>query len=319
MFAKNITSFKKEVKTEVKSETVRVERRIFYLYEDGTPVKGEDGKDAIALQWAEFSRTKSVGSDGQISYSPWVSVDFESMEIVPVPGFDCNLDIIPAVKNVTPDNPPQDIRLTFSRISVLVDLYKDKWTLMRSGKPDYSFNGMAKAIDGTMVLVKNGVPDSSYTGLRADEKNRWYYLKNGIHDKEYTGIAKSTNGQLYFVKNGRWDTSYTGLAPSTDGKWYFVQKGKHLPGYTGIAKSTNGLLYFVSNGIWSTNYTGLAQYLGGKWLYVKNGKHVSDYTGVARSTNGKLYYVKNGAWDTTFSGTVQDSDGISYKVTEGRI
>ena len=200
--------FKKEVKTEVKSETVRVERRIFYLYEDGTPVKGEDGKDAIALQWAEFSRTKSVGSDGQISYSPWVSVDFESMEIVPVPGFDCNLDIIPAVKNVTPDNPPQDIRLTFSRISVLVDLYKDKWTLMRSGKPDYSFNGMAKAIDGTMVLVKNGVPDSSYTGLRADEKNRWYYLKNGIRfppdqAKPYTDSGKSLYRLVYaFYENG---------------------------------------------------------------------------------------------------------------------
>ena len=301
-------------------ETVRVVRKVIYLYEDGTPVKDAEGNDAVTLQWADFVRNKEVDTkSGKAFFEPWATVTFEALETIFVPGYETKTKLIPVIRDVSPENPPSDVKVVFFRIPDIVDLYEKQWTFLHEGKPDYSHTGLERSVDGNLVYVEKGILKKDHTGLVEGKDKKWYYVKNGIFDNTYTGIAKSTNGKLYFVKNGMWNISYTGLAPAADGKWYYVRKGGHMPGYTGVAKSTNNQLYFVSNGVWTTSYTGLAQNEDGKWYFMKNGKYDPGYTGVARSTNGKLYYVKKGLWDTTFTGTVKDSDGLTYNVKNGRI
>ena len=52
---------------------------------------------------------------------------------------------------------------------------------------------------------------------------------------------------------------------------------------------------------------------------MKDGRHDAEFTGVAKSTNDKLYYVKNGMWDISFSGEATDAEGVSYKVSDGKV
>ena len=301
-------------------ETKRVTRKIIYLYDDGTPVKDKDGKAAIGLQWAEFTRTKKLDiKNGRTVCGPWPVVTFDSLDVISVPGYKTDTPCVPAVENVSPDNLPPDFKVVFYRLPEVVDLKDEQWVFLRDGEPDHDYSGLATAVDGTVVYVTKGLLDNDYCGLIQGKDKKWVYLKNGIINKKYTGIAKSTNGRLYFVRNGLLDVSYTGIAPGEDGKWYYVKEGRHIPDFIGIAKSVNGRLYFVSDGIWNTNYTGIAPYSDGKWYYVEKGKHVPSYNGIARSINGKLYYVNKGVWDTSFSGSVKDTDGITYNVKNGRV
>ena len=57
--------------------------------------------------------------------------------------------------------------------------------------------------------VKNGIVDTSYTGLAANSNNKWYYVENGCVNFSFTGTADNENGTWY-IKNGELDTSFSG-------------------------------------------------------------------------------------------------------------
>ena len=96
---------------------------------------------------------------------------------------------------------------------------------MKNGRHE-AYTGVCKSTNGLLYYAKNGVWDTSYTGLaQYHVDGKWYYVKNGRHEA-YTGVCKSTNGKLYYAKNGVWDTTFTGSAKNENGTVYNVKNGR---------------------------------------------------------------------------------------------
>ncbi len=69
------------------------------------------------------------------------------------------------------------------------------------------------------------------TGLYNDE-TAWYYVKNGIVDTSYTGLAVNSNNKWYYVENGRIDFSFTGTVDNENGTWY-IKNGELDTSFSG--------------------------------------------------------------------------------------
>ena len=56
----------------------------------------------------------------------------------------------------------------------------------------------------------------------------------------------------------------------------------------------------------------------GKWALVKKGVVNTDFTGIAENEYG-LWYIENGYVNFNFSGTLEDGNGNSYTVEQGKV
>ena len=173
-------------------------------------------------------------------------------------------------------------------------------------------DGFNLGYDGQWAYYKNGVVDTSYTGMACNAYG-WWYVKNGVLDRTFTGMAKNSAGWWY-MKDGKLDRTYTGFVKNAYGYWFF-KDGKLNKTYVGLVKNSSGLWY-VKDGKIDWSYTGMAAY-GGKWLYIKSGKYDATFTGMAYNSAG-WWYMKNGVLDRTYTGLAKNSYGTWY-MKEGKL
>ncbi len=186
-----------------------------------------------------------------------------------------------------------------------------KWYYYKNGIVDTTFTGMAKKADGVWY-VKAGVLDTTFTGMAKNAYGVWY-MKNGKLDTTYTGLAKNAYG-VWYMKDGKLDTTFTGMVKNAYGIWY-VNKGKVDTTYTGMA-TYNGLLIYVKAGKFDATFTGFAKNSSGTW-YLKKGIVDTKYTGMAKNAYG-VWYVNKGKLDTTFTGMVVYGGKCCY-VNKGKL
>ena len=146
-------------------------------------------------------------------------------------------------------------------------LYKNPestWVYLNKGKQDKSFIGISASTASPTgkFPVRNGIWDSSYTGLAYSKSDEtWYYFANGRYNTTYVGTSVSTavpDGK-FPVKNGKWDKTYTGLAYSKyDNTWYYFSNGRYNTTYEGLSLSTANAktIFYVKKGKWQNTYTG---------------------------------------------------------------
>ncbi len=183
--------------------------------------------------------------------------------------------------------------------------YDGVWAYYKNGVVDTSYTGLAKNPYGCWY-VKNGLVDASYTGAVKNAYGIWY-IKKGKLDLTYTGIAAYGDLCIY-MKEGKYDSTYTGLAKNAYGIWY-IKKGILDTTYTGTVKNAYGIWY-IKKGKLDTTYTGMAIYES-KWIYIKAGAFDSTYTGIAKNSEG-IWYMKNGILDNTYTGLAKNAYGIWY-------
>ena len=148
-------------------------------------------------------------------------------------------------------------------------------------------------------------------GIQKDG-DAWYYYKDGVVDTSYTGLAKY-NGSWWYVKNGKIDFSATTLC-KYNGTWWYVKNGKVDFGSTTLCKY-NGSWWYVSGGKVNFGATGLCKY-NGTWWYVKNGK--VSFTTTLCKYNGIWWYINNGA--VNFNKTTLVKYGRNwYAVAKGQV
>lgn len=109
---------------------------------------------------------------------------------------------------------------------------------------DSNLNDIAIAPDGNYNYYKNGVIDTSFTGLAGPYD--YLYVINGTVDFDYAGVGVS-GGEIIYVKDGK-PSAYSGIGEAEDGTLYYFSRGKLDTEFTG-KKTYNGKNYLVENGI----------------------------------------------------------------------
>lgn len=196
-----------------------VERKVFFYYTDGSKVIDKEGKHAVAVQSAEFSREVRTDSvSGKVEYGEWAETVFKGFPAIKVKGYTPNMLNIPEVV-VSPDKLPTDLEVYYFRDEDDVDL-----------------PGIVRNIGGIWTFCRGENPDNSYTGVAKSTLGRWIFVKNGIWDPQFTGLAQSTKGNWIYVNKGRWDFKYNGIADLigsekkcyvTDGRWNKTYTGEY--------------------------------------------------------------------------------------------
>ena len=208
----------------------------------------------------------------------------------------------------------------------VVCLYKD-------GVVDTSATGIMK-VDGQWLYLNEGQFQPDYNGV-AKYSSYWWKITDGYVDFGYTGFAKNEAGWWY-ISSGKIDFSANGLI-KWNGSWWYVNGGKINFAYTGLCKY-NGSWWYVSGGRINFSATGLCKYNGswwyvsggrvnfkatglckynGSWWYINNGKLDFNYNGLTRF-NGSWWYVKGGYVRFDYTGTVEYG-GSWWYVKSGRI
>ncbi|SEF44104.1 D-alanyl-D-alanine carboxypeptidase [Eubacterium ruminantium] len=121
------------------------------------------------------------------------------------------------------------------------------WYVIRNGRIDFSFTGMASNQYGTWY-IKKGKVDFSKNGLIYDEYYCNYCYVEGGKLCEKTLIAEY-NGEYYYVNEGYVYQSYNGLGVTPDGK-YVIKDGKVDISFNGMYGSNK-----VKKGKLVTDYT----------------------------------------------------------------
>ena len=189
--------------------------------------------------------------------------------------------------------------------------YTDFWILPEGVSTVLNYaNGIQKDGDA-WYYYKDGVVDTSYTGL-AKYNGSWWYVKNGKIDFSATTLCKY-NGTWWYVKNGKVDFGSTTLC-KYNGTWWYVSGGKVNFGATGLCKY-NGTWWYVKNGKVDFGSTTLCKY-NGSWWYVSGGKVNFGATGLCKY-NGTWWYVKNGK--VSFATTLCKYNGIWWYVNNGAV
>ena len=189
--------------------------------------------------------------------------------------------------------------------------YVDFWILPEGVSTVLNYaNGIQKDGDA-WYYYKDGVVDTSYTGL-AKYNGSWWYVKNGKIDFSATTLCKY-NGTWWYVKNGKVDFGSTTLC-KYNGSWWYVSGGKVNFGATGLCKY-NGTWWYVKNGKVDFGSTTLCKY-NGSWWYVSGGKVNFGATGLCKY-NGTWWYVKNGK--VSFTTTLCKYNGIWWYVNNGAV
>ena len=316
-------------KTEWITQSRVVRRTISYLYENGTPVLDIYGKPAVEYIEQTFNRTglKDLVTGKITKWSNWSNdkITFPAVTPISVKGYTPSIKQISATV-VGPETKSWEIKVYYSKDSdKKIDNYtgvryqNGEWIYVKNGAPDTSFTGVAQSTSGNWVFVRKGRWDYSYTGVAQSSTGNWVFVRKGRWDYSYTGVAQSTTGNWVFVKKGRVDFSYTGVAQSTTGNWVFVRKGRVDFNYTGVAQSTTGNWVFVKKGRVYFDYTGVAQSTTGNWVFVRKGRWDYSYTGVAQSITGNRVFTKNGRWDYSYTGYAKDLNGKTVYVKNGRV
>ena len=217
----------------------------------------------------------------------------------------------------------------------------------------FNLTGLEKSGDN-LLYYKNGLRDTSYTGL-CDYDGNTYYVKNGTVDYsanmlyDYNGstwnikngkVDKTesvtmNNGSLVYTKNGKtsnettlckyngeWSYIHNGKVDYNantlckyNGSWWYVQNGKVNFKYNGLCKY-NGSWWYVSGGKVNFNYTGLCKY-NGSWWYVSSGKVNFNYTGLCKY-NGSWWYVSSGKVNFSATGLCK-YNGSWWYVSSGKV
>ena len=143
-------------------------------------------------------------------------------------------------------------------------------------------------VDAVWVATRNGVIDTSYTGV-AQNGFGWWKVTKGYVDFDYTGVAQNEYG-WWRIEGGKVNFNYTGVANNEMG-WWRVQNGKVDFGATGVYRNSLG------------------------WWYVRTGKVDFSYTGIAGNQYG-YWYIRTGQVDFSMNGRVS-ALGTNWTVTNG--
>ena len=234
--------------------------------------------------------------------------------------------------------------------------YYGTYIVCNSNLPDsmvFNLTGLEKSGDN-LFYYKNGLRDTSYTGL-CDYDGNTYYVKNGSVDYSanmlydyngstwnikngkvdktesvtmdngmlvYTKNGKTSNettlckynGEWYYIHNGKVDYNANTLC-KYNGSWWYIQNGKVNFKYTGLCKF-NGSWWYVSGGRVNFNATGLCKY-NGSWWYVSGGRVNFSATGLCKY-NGSWWYVSGGRVNFNATGLCK-YNGSWWYVSGGRV
>ena len=217
----------------------------------------------------------------------------------------------------------------------------------------FNLTGLEKSGDN-LFYYKNGLRDTSYTGLCDYDGNAYYVtsgtvdysvnmlyeyngstwnIKNGKVDKTesvtmnngslvYTKNGKTSNettlckynGEWYYIHNGKVDYNANTLC-KYNGSWWYVQNGKVNFKYNGLCKY-NGSWWYVSGGRVNFNATGLCKY-NGSWWYVSGGRVNFNATGLCKY-NGSWWYVSGGRVNFNATGLCK-YNGTWWYVSKGKV
>ncbi len=195
----------------------------------------------------------------------------------------------------------------------------------------FNLTGLEKSGDN-LLYYKNGLRDTSYTGL-CDYNGNTYYVKSGTVDYsanmlyDYSGstwnikngkVDKTesvtmSNGSLVYTKNGK--TSDETTLCKHDGVWYYIHNGKVDCNANTLCKY-NGSWWYVQNGKVNFKYNGLCKY-NGSWWYVSGGKVNFNYTGLCKYT-GSWWYVSSGKVNFNATGLCK-YNGSWWYVSSGKV
>lgn len=158
----------------------------------------------------------------------------------------------------------------------------------QNAKPANSLNGLVQGPNGKWAMYKNGVVDTSATGVFQNTNGWWRVEKGyvnfkaqGIYQNKY-GWWKTTDGKVTFKETGVFQNEFG---------WWRVKDSKVDFNANGIYQNKNGW-WKTKNGKVDFSFTGIAKNEYGTW-YVKNGK--VDFSKNGKVTfNGKTYTVANG-------------------------
>ena len=217
----------------------------------------------------------------------------------------------------------------------------------------FNLTGLEKSGDN-LLYYKNGLRDTSYTGL-CDYNGNTYYVKSGTVDYSanmlydyngstwnikngkvdktesvtmnngslvYTKNGKTSNettlckynGEWYYIHNGKVDYNANTLC-KYNGSWWYVQNGKVNFKYNGLCKY-NGSWWYVSGGRVNFNATGLCKY-NGSWWYVSGGRVNFNATGLCKY-NGSWWYVSSGKVNFNATGLCK-YNGSWWYVSSGKV
>jgi hypothetical protein len=184
------------------------------------------------------------------------------------------------------------------------------------GTTYYVTNGMlvwgkdgAVKINETIYCLAGSTLNKSYTGLCMSADKNWYYVKNGVQDTSYTGLV-THQGLQYYVQDGCLNWGITGFR-NIGGVSYYLKNSTVASWFNGIQKIDSTWICF-KNGTVDYSYTGL--FKGDDvWRYMKNGYEDTSYVGVC-DYNGQTYFVYYGrvAWLITDVWYVQADDKMYY-------
>lgn len=184
------------------------------------------------------------------------------------------------------------------------------------GTTYYVTNGMlvwgkdgAVRINETIYCLAGSTLNKSYTGLCMSADKNWYYVKNGVQDTSYTGLV-THQGLQYYVQDGCLNWGITGFR-NIGGVSYYLKNSTVASWFNGIQKIDSTWICF-KNGTVDYSYTGL--FKGDDvWRYMKNGYEDTSYVGVC-DYNGQTYFVYYGrvAWLITDVWYVQADDKMYY-------
>ena len=99
-------------------------------------------------------------------------------------------------------------------------------------------------LTGTIQHIENGQYKGNYTGLQTLLDGQTWYIKDGVIDSSYSGIVKY-NGDRWYVSNGTVQTNKNGFG-DINGETYLIEKGK-VSSKTGSYSANNGT-YTLSSG-----------------------------------------------------------------------
>lgn len=121
-------------------------------------------------------------------------------------------------------------------------------------------------VDGVWVATRNGVIDTSYTGV-AQNGFGWWKVTKGYVDFDATGVYKNEYG-WWRVEDGKVNFKANGIYKNDYGWW----------------KTTDGKVTFDETGVFKNDYG---------WWRVEKSKVNFKYSGKVKY-NGKTYQVKEG-------------------------
>lgn len=111
-----------------------------------------------------------------------------------------------------------------------------QWYVL-GGRAMTDFSGLTRSLrDCPAIMLQNGEPDYSFTGL-AQNDDGWWYVFRGRVDTKRTGLARGrVNGQdaEWLVFNGRVQLGWSGYVSYGENALLLIASGHTEPAYTGI-------------------------------------------------------------------------------------